>query len=167
MKITKIVLAVLALCAIVACNPDNNDDGGNGGNGGNGGITWSDSGSLVGDWVLTEWNSSTDLPMGVFLSLNEDNTFDLYQHTANVLWVHYSGTYSLNGSTLSGVYSDGEKWADYTIKYNNGNTKQIKLTREGDTEDVSIYTATEIPAEVIDQSSEALNVRSIIIEKFL
>lgn len=164
MKITKIVLAVLALCAIVACNPDNNY---NGGNENNTDITWSDSGSLVGEWVLTEWNSSTDLPMGVFLSLNEDNTFVLYQHTSNVLWKKYEGKYTLKGNTLSGVYSDGEEWADYTIKYNNGNTKQIKLTREGDTEDVSIYTATEIPAEVIDQSSEALNVRSIIIEKFL
>ncbi|MBQ5648482.1 MAG: lipocalin family protein [Alistipes sp.] len=167
MKVTKIVLAVLALCAIVACNPNNNDDGGNGGNGGNGGITWSDSGSLVGDWVLTEWNSSTELPMGVYLSLNEDNTFVLYQHLSDVLWEKYEGTYTLSGNTLSGVYSDGVEWADYTIKYNNGDTKQIKLTRKDDAEDVSIYTATDIPAEVIDSATAPAVVRSAENKRFL
>lgn len=165
MKITKIVLAVLALCAIVACNPDNNGD--NGGNGGNTDNTWSDSGSLVGDWALTEWNGSAQLPMGVYLTLNEDNTFVLYQHTSDVLWEKYEGDYTLNGNTLSGVYSDGVKWADYTIKYNNGDTKQIKLTRNGDAEDVSIYTETEIPAELIDNAKSPASVRSAESKRFL
>ncbi len=164
MKITKIFVAIVALCAIVACNPDNK--GGN-----NGGVTeggWSDSGSPIGEWALTEWNGSKELPMGVYLRLNEDNTFDLYQHTLSVLWVHYDGTFSLKGSTLTGEYSDGTDWAEYTIQYNNeAEPKQIKLTRKGDKEDVAIYTATEIPTYVTDQSSEAVNVRSIVIEKFL
>ncbi len=165
MKITKIVLAVLALCAIVACNPDNNGD--NGGNGGNTNNTWSDSGSLVGDWALTEWNGSAQLPMGVYLTLNEDDTFVLYQHTSDVLWDKYEGDYTLNGNTLSGVYSDGVKWADYIIKYNNNEPKQIKLTRNGDAEDVSIYTKTEIPAEVIDNAKAPAAVRSAESKRFL
>ena len=157
MKISKIFVALLAICAVVACKPDNNGGSGNN-NGGN--DTWSSSGSPVGEWVLSQWNGSEDLPFGVYLRLNEDNTFDLYQHTLSVLWVHYEGTFSLNGSTLTGTY--------YTIKYSNDSEpKQIKLTRKGDTEDVGIYTATEIPTEVTDQASEAVNVRSIIIEKFL
>ena len=164
MKISKIVLAILALFAIVACNP--NKGGGTGG--GNTDSTWNDNGSPIGEWVLTEWNGSSELPMGAYLRLNEDNTFDLYQHTLSVLWVHYKGTFSLNGSTLTGVYSDGTKWNDYTIKYSNDSEpKQIKLTRKGDTEDVGIYTATEIPANIIDQATEATNVRSIVIERFL
>ena len=165
MKISKIFVALLAICAVVACKPDNNGGSGNN-NGGN--DTWSSSGSPIGEWVLSQWNDSEDLPFGVYLRLNEDNTFDLYQHTLSVLWVHYEGTFSLNGSTLTGTYSDGEKWHEYTIKYkNDSEPKQIKLTRKGDTEDVGIYTATEIPTEVTDQASEAVNVRSIIIEKFL
>lgn len=162
MKITKIFVAILALCAFAACEPDNNGGNNGGGTTDNG---WSDSGSHVGEWVLTKWNDSQDLPFGVYLRLNADNTFDLYQHTANVLWVHYSGTYSLNGSTLSGVYSDGESWAtDYTIKYNNNEPKQIMLTS---TDNVGIYTETTIPDTVIDQASEAVATRSGETKRFL
>ena len=163
MKISKIVLAVLAMCAIVACNPDNGDGGNSGGNT----ETWSDSGSHVGDWALTDWHGTTDLSLGVYLSLNEDNTFVLYQHFSDVLWEKYEGTYTLSGNTLSGVYSDGVKWADYTIKYNNGEKKQIKLTRKGDAEDVSIYTATDIPAEVVDNATAPAAVRSTERKRFL
>ena len=161
MKITKIFVAILALFAIVACNPNN---GGNTGGGGNTNDTWSDSGSPVGEWALTEWNDSKDLPFGVYLRLTEDNTFDLYQHTSSVLWVHYTGTYSLNGNTLKGEYSDGEKWKEYTIKYNNKEPKQIKLTSSNS---VGIYTATTIPDAVIDQASEAVEARSVATERFL
>lgn len=165
MKISKIVLAVLAMCAIVACNPNKGNGGGN--NSGDTGNTWSNSGSHVGDWVLTEWNGTTDLSLGVYLSLNENNTFVLYQHLSDVLWEKYEGTYTLSGNTLSGVYSDGVKWADYTIKYNNGDTKQIKLTRQNDTEDVSIYTATDIPTEVVDNATAPAAVRSTESKRFL
>jgi hypothetical protein len=161
MKITKIFVAILALCAFAACEPDNN--GGNNGGTENG---WSDSGSIIGEWALTEWNSSQELPFGVYMRFNEGNTFDLYQHVSNVLWVHYTGTYSLNGTTLSGVYSDGEAWAnDYTIKYNNNaEPKQISLTNS---DIVSIYTATTIPEMVIDQAGEAVATRSCEVERFL
>ena len=161
MKITKILVAILALFAFAACEP-------NGGNNGGGGVddVWGDTGSPVGEWALTEWNKSKDLPFGVYLRLNEDNTFDLYQHTYNVVWIHYTGTFSLNGSTLSGVYSDGESWTtDYTIKYNKiADPKQISLTS---TDNVGIYTATSIPDAVVDQATEATTVRSVAIEKFL
>jgi hypothetical protein len=161
MKISKIFVAILALCAFIACEPNNNNNGG-------GGVDdiWGDNGSPVGEWTLTEWNSSRDLPFGVYISLNEDNTFDLYQHTSDVLWVHYTGTYTLNGSTLSGVYSDGVSWAtDYTIKYNKAaDPKQISLTSTGN---VGIYTATTIPDTVIDQATEAGVVRSGEVKRFL
>ena len=163
MKITKIFVAILALCAVVACNPNNGNNGG-------GGVDdiWGDNGSPVGEWTLTEWNGSKELPMGVYLRLNENNTFDLYQHTFSVLWIHYEGTFSLNGTTLTGTYSDGTAWHEYTIQYANNETpKQIKLTRKDDSEDVAIYTATEIPANVTDQATEATQVRSIVVEKFL
>ena len=161
MKITKIFVAILALCAFAACEPNNNNGGGGGGD-----DIWSDNGSPVGEWALTEWNESKDLPFGVYLQLNENNTFDLYQHTSNVLWVHYAGTYSLNGSTLSGVYSDGESWAtDYTIKYNKiAEPKQISLTSP---DNKGIYTATSIPDAVIDQATEAIVARSGESKRFL
>jgi hypothetical protein len=165
MKFSKIFVAIMVLCAIVACKPTP-DPGNGGGNGDNN--TWSDTGSPVGEWVLTEWNGSTELPMGVYLRLNEDNTFDLYQHTSSVLWSHYSGVFSLQGTTLTGKYADGTNWAEYTIKYNEkAEPKQIKLTRKDDAKDVAIYSATEIPAEVEEQASEATTTRSTSVEKFL
>ena len=161
MKFTKILVAILTLCTFAACEP-------NSGNNGGGGVddVWSDNGSPVGEWVLTEWNSSRDLPFGIYLQLNEDNTFDLYQHTTDVLWVHYTGTYSLNGNTLSGVYSDGESWAtSYTIKYSKvAEPKQILLTSP---DNKGIYTATTIPDAVIDQATEAIVVRSGESKRFL
>ena len=165
MKISKILIVVMAVLGFMACNTPNN---GNNGGGGGTDSKWSNNGSPVGEWVLTEWNGSKDLPMGVYLRLNENNTFDSYQHTLSVLWVHYYGTFSLNGTTLTGTYSDGTAWHEYTIQYANNETpKQIKLTRKGDSEDVAIYTATEIPASVTDQATEAIQVRSIVIDKFL
>lgn len=165
MKLSKIfVIVLVAVLGFTACNTPNNGDN----NGGGSTTQWSDSGSPIGEWVLTEWNGSKDLPMGVYLCLSEDNKFDLYQHTYNILWVHYSGTFSLKGSTLTGKYSDGTDWNEYTIKYNSSvEPKQIKLTRKGDDTDVAIYTATEIPDEIVDQASEATAVRSVAIEKFL
>ena len=161
MKITKIFVAILTLCVFAACTPNNGNNGG----GGVGDI-WSDNGSPIGEWALTEWNSSRDLPFGVYLCLHENNTFDLYQHTSNVLWVHYSGTYSLKGNTLSGVYSDGVNWTtSYTIKYNKtADPQQISLTS---TDNVGIYTSTTVPDTVIDQATEAVAARSGEIERFL
>lgn len=161
MKISKIFVAILALCTFAACEPNNGNNGG-------GGVDnlWSDSGSPVGEWVLTKWNGSDELPFGVYMRLNEDNTFDLYQHTSNVLWVHYTGTYSLNGTTLSGVYSDGENWAkSYTIMYSKqAEPKQIMLHSSNDE---GIYTETTIPDAVIDQATDAVVARSSEGERFL
>ena len=159
MKISKIFFAVIvALLSFTACNNPNK-----------GGQSetplWGDNGSPVGEWKLTSWNASEELPFGVYLRLNEDNTFELYQHTYTVLWVRYTGSFSLSGSTLSGTYSDGEKWNTYTIKYNSDNT-QIQLTNAENNE-VSIYSATSIPTEIVEDATEATRVRSVEIEKFL
>lgn len=161
MKISKIFVAILALCTFAACEPNNGNNGG-----GEVDNLWSDSGSPVGEWVLTKWNGSDELPFGVYMRLNEDNTFDLYQHTSNVLWVHYTGTYSLNGTTLSGVYSDGENWAkSYTIMYSKqAEPKQIMLHSSNDE---GIYTETTIPDAVIDQATDAVVARSSEGERFL
>ena len=164
MKISKIfIVAIALLLGFSACTPDNN-----GGNGGGTKIVWSESGNPIGEWKLTEWNNSKDLPFGVYLCLNEDNTFDIYQHTYTVLWVHYHGTYSLEGSVLTGTYSDGKSWHEYTIQYSE-EPKLIRLTRTdtSGTSDVCVYAATEVPNEVKEDATEATNVRSVVVERFL
>ena len=160
MKIYKIfILAIVALMGCISCGGDTPD---------NPTIKWSKSGSPIGEWRLNEWNGSAELPFGVYLRLNEDKSFDLYQHTYSVLWIHYSGTYSINNSVLSGTYSDGEQWGStYSIEYNEAN-HLIRLTRIGsESRDVSIYSATTIPNEVEEDATEAVNVRSVAIDPLL
>ena len=164
MKISKIfIVAIALLLGFSACTPDNNS-----GNGGGPKVVWSETGNPIGEWKLTTWNNSEALPFGVYLRLNEDNTFDIYQHTYTVLWVHYSGTFSHEGSTLQGTYSNGESWdGPYTIEYSQ-EPKLIRLTRtsQAGSTDVSIYKATDIPNEVIEDATEATNVRSVAVERF-
>lgn len=163
MKISKIfIVALVAVLGFTACVNPNNGGGGTK-------IVWSEVGNPIGEWSLTEWNNSKDLPFGVYLCLNEDNTFDIYQHTYSVLWVHYHGTFSLEGSVLKGTYSDGQEWGGtYTIEYS-AEPKLIRLTRtyESGVSDVSVYESTTVPEQIIEDATEAINVRSVVIERFL
>lgn len=162
MKIfNRFFIVLIAIIGFIACgSPDNND---------NKKTEWSSNGSPIGEWELAQWNDSKDLPLGVYLRLNEDNTFDIYQHTYTVLWVHYSGTFSLEGTTLRGTYSDGESWGgDYTIEYSLEEPKKIRLTRINNSgnKDVGIYVETTIPTEIQEDATEAINVRSVAVERF-
>ena len=160
MKITKIVL-MLAMLLAVGCKPDN------GGGHDDPHQEWHTSGKLVGEWELTDWNDSSDNPMRVYLRFNENNTFDMYQRIYSAIWVHYTGTFTLNGSLLKGVYSDGESWsADYDIAYSD-EPLRIRLTNVDNSDDVSIYSSTAIPDSIIEDCTEATNVRSVVLEKFL
>ena len=145
----------------VGCKPDN------GSNGDDPAQEWHTSGQLVGEWELTEWNDSSDNAMKVYLRFNENDTFDMYQRIYSAIWVHYTGTFTLNGSVLKGVYSDGEPWsADYDIAYSN-EPLRIRLTNVESGNDVSIYSSTTIPESVIEDCTEATNVRSVVLERFL
>lgn len=163
MKISKIfIVAIALLLGFSACTPDNN-----GGNGGGPKVVWSETGNPVGEWKLTEWNDSKDLPLGVYLCLNDDNTFDIYQHAKDIMWEHYHGTFSLEGSVLTGTYSDGESWHEYTILYCE-EPKLIRLTRTdtSETTDVSVYAATKVPNEVKEDATDVVDVRSAAVERF-
>ena len=161
MKITKIVL-MLAMLLAVGCKPDNG-----GSNGGDERHEWNTTGQLIGEWELTEWNESSDNAMKVYLRFNENDTFDMYQRIYSAIWVHYTGTFTLNGSVLKGVYSDGEPWsADYNIAYSD-EPLRIRLTNVESSKDVSIYSSTTIPDSVIEDCTEATNVRSVTLERFL
>ena len=98
MKITKIFVAILALCAFAACEPNNGNNGG-------GGVDdiWGDNGSPVGEWALTEWNSSRDLPFGVYMRFNEDKSFTMTLGKRTI-----NGTYELNQSTKEVTLSFGK-----------------------------------------------------------
>lgn len=164
MKISKIFLAVVALFA-VACTNNNSD-------GNEGGVTdttkWIEEGSVIGDWKLTHWANKEESALQVYLSLNEDGSFDLYQRIYSVVWLHYEGTFTLENNTLSGVYSDGKPWKkSYSVSYAEETPTRIRLIDQSDSADISIYTEGAIPSEIIDEAQPAVNVRSVALDRFL
>ena len=160
MKISKILL-LFAMILCVGCIDPAPESGGDKKQ------EWNTSGEIVGDWELTEWNSSTEIDMRVYIRFNEDSTFDLYQRIYSAIWVHYTGTFTLSNSVLKGVYSDGVAWsADYNIAYSN-EPKRIRLTNVENSADMAIYTSNAIPENVIEDCTEATNVRSVTLERFL
>ena len=164
MRITKIFFAILAL-AIVSCKPQPQ--------GGDGNTTaqtkWGEEGTIVGEWALTSWADQSEARPEVYIAFNEDNTFDLYQQQYSVVWFRFHGTYSLNGTTLTGSYEDGTPWAcNYTVDYGTQEEeRRLKLTSVSDKADVAVYAEEQIPTDIIDEAKDPENVRSVAFKRFL
>ena len=67
-----------------------------------------------------EWHSEM-LPMDnadIYLQLNKDKTFELYQKIGEGRYRKYAGTYTLTDAILSGKYSDGAEWgSSYAVSF--------------------------------------------------
>ena len=76
-------------------------------------------------WKLKSWTGEAQTPDGtsytfsdvvyVYVELHEDNTYALYQNVSAVGAVKFTGSYSLEASTIRGFYSTsaGSKaWSD-------------------------------------------------------
>lgn len=156
MKLTKIFFAIALLFA-VACHPQgSNDDN----------VKWVDNGTLIGEWTLTSWAGSEEAKPQIYMSFNDDSSFDLYQQSYSVIWFHYEGNYALNNNVLTGAYADGTSLAcDYKVEFSN-NGKMIRLTSTKSASDVAIYTATEIPSWIVEEAKDPETVRSVAHKPF-
>uniref|UniRef100_UPI00405755F4 hypothetical protein n=1 Tax=Alistipes sp. TaxID=1872444 RepID=UPI00405755F4 len=160
MKITKIFFALVALL-VVACKPNPNS-----GSGSTDKIKWLNEGKICGEWVMTK-HADKETEIQVYIAFNEDSSFDLYQRVYSVVWLHYKGTFTLEGTTLSGVYSDGKAWGSrYTVSYAEA-PNRIRLTSLDNKSEVAIYTEQAIPEYILDESQQPEDVRSVEIERFL
>ena len=84
-------------------------------------------------WMLTRWNGGTELSGKVFLQLNEDMTFALYQCIDTPGYRKLTGTYVKEGQILSGHYSDGTPWeSSYAIE----KQTETELQLRSETDDV-------------------------------
>ncbi len=159
MKMTKIFLAFIAMFAI-SCTQEN-------GGGTNNDTAWTNEGSIIGEWELTSFDGSSEAKPRIYLDLNEDGTFDMYQQAYSVVWLHYTGIFQYDGTTLSGTYSDGEAWSsEYTATFA-AEPKRMRLISKKSSADISIYIENEIPATIVDEAREPEKVRSVTIKPFL
>ena len=81
---------------------------------------------LAGDWHCTAASIDAEL----YVSFAADKTFSLYQQIGEGAYRLYNGTWSLDGSTLTGKYNDGTSWAtSYEVVSTDEDT--LTLTAEG------------------------------------
>ena len=67
---------------------------------------------IVGEWQLAEMSgyNESNIP-SVYIEFTAEKNFDIYQKVGEVSrYRKYSGTYTVAGSLLTGVYNDGEDW---------------------------------------------------------
>lgn len=111
------------------------------------------SGEVKGEWHMIAWSSLT--AADIWLSIDENGTFDLYQRLYTPHYVHLDGTYALTEGTLSGRYSDNVSWgSSYMVSFN-GDGSQMTLTSTANGGDVAVYVKAAIPAQIKDGSLSA------------
>ena len=141
----KHIYSLFAAALLVFCAGCSNDDDG---------PAISDKG-VVGEWHLTSWNHETPADFDVYVQFGADGKFDIFQKVETSAYVRYSGRFAASDSRLSGRYSDGVAWStDYTFELSdNGDTLTMTSATEG--AEVSVYTRTPIPEEVLRECLEA------------
>lgn len=122
--IYKLFLALSVAFAFVSC----------GGNSGEDGPVVSDA--IVAEWHLVSVSGISSVPQ-VYVNFAQDLSFELYQKTGDGRYRKYEGTYSVAGSTVSGNYSDGEKWgSDYAASFEG---EKLVLTAQNGSEEICTY----------------------------
>ena len=104
---------------------------------------------LDGQWHLEEWNDEKP-EFDVYIQF-KNGVFDIYQQVYSLRYEHYTGTCSVNNSTLKGSYSDGSSWAcDYkfTVK-----GSELILHSEESNSIKSVYKKCTIPQLVINEAT--------------
>ncbi len=103
MKTTmKFWAAVVAAILFVGCGGGDDNDGGG------------SKAPKPDGWELMTWDGSDALQSKVFLALNDDLSFALYQCIATPDFKKFTGTYSIDeqSGVLTGTYADGTAFED-------------------------------------------------------
>lgn len=130
MKMKKLLYILSALLLLAGCGKDKGDK------------KLSLEEKICGEWHCTSLAVSGD----IYLDLNEDKTFEMYQKLGEGAYRLYRGTWNLEANLLTGRYNDGEDWAAaYTVAMSD---KFLTLISQNDAAEETEYVKCEIPAEV-------------------
>ena len=101
--------------------------------------------------ICDQWHStSLSIDGDIYLSLTEDNKFELYQQIGDGRHRLYRGTYSFENDILTGKYNDGEEWAyAYHVVLADDTMTWTTLDESAQ---ISVFQRATIPAEVRDGS---------------
>ncbi len=128
---------------------------------------------VAGIWRLKSWTGEAQNPDGtsytftdviyVYVTLNENNSYALYQNVSAIGAVKFTGSYSLDGTTIHGFYSTSAGSKAWSDSYAIGNLSSSAMTwtashAAGDVQE--FVRVNEVPQEVIDACTE---VRSAIV----
>ena len=101
---------------------------------------------ITGQWHSTSFSAEGE----IYLSLTEDNNFELYQQIGDGRHRLYRGSYNFENDILSGKYNDGEDWAySYQVVLSDDT---MTLTTLDESAQTSVFQRTTIPTEVQEGS---------------
>ena len=102
--------------------------------------------SIYGGWHTKSYCGAPS-DIDVYMQLDENQTFKLYQRSNSATYVSYSGTYSLNetSGTISGRYSDGSLWAN-SYYYSINASNELVLINTNNSTEVTIYEPAKMPS---------------------
>ena len=83
----------------------------------------------------------------IYVAFAAEGGFDLYQQIGEGRHRHYTGTWTLEGNILSGIYADETAWgSSYKVEFSDDNT--MILTAQNGSEEIMTYVRESVPAEV-------------------
>ncbi len=82
---------------------------------------------IANKWQLVEYAGQT-VNFDVYIDYKSDNTYELYERTYGYEYDYRKGSYTLDGNTLTGVYSSDEPWNnEYTVRIAKTNPLRLRL----------------------------------------
>lgn len=119
-------------------------------------------GEIEGTWMLTSWRGETP-SFEVYMDIAGSGNVTLWQKIESREWSRYESVATFNEAVISGTYNDGVAWgASYGVAIA-GDT--MTWTDTADSTDVSVYTRTELPADL--PTAVSSTTRSNSDERFL
>lgn len=108
--------------------------------------------NIYNEWKLAEWGGA-ESEFSVYIDFNEDGTFEIYQQVYDLSFSKFSGSFTISGDILSGVYTNGDMWkSDYKVSLDTEG-KVLTMVSQEDVPVTGIYNTTTIPEDVKAEGS--------------